>query len=169
MLGEILGQMAQAVPGYVEGRQQAIKDNWQDLSNYNQVQAGQMNNLFTLATMPDRLDLVREQANQAAVQTDLLNNNYVRDMWGLTDEGVIRSERSPFLRQLAKQQALNTLERSRQDMLNLAWVPYYRNWAFSNGLVGGYDGMPYYGYGGMPYYGYGADNNIVSPSNVVGN
>ena len=40
---------------YINGRRQAVADNWQDLSNYNQVLAGQLNNAFNMATFDPRV------------------------------------------------------------------------------------------------------------------
>lgn len=60
--GNFLGNLMNLVPGYYQGRQQAIKDNWQDLSNYNQVQRGQLDNLFNMATFEPRAKLPFQQA-----------------------------------------------------------------------------------------------------------
>lgn len=45
-----LGRMA---PGYMNGYRQAITDNWQDLQNYNNVQAGQIGNAFNERVFDD--------------------------------------------------------------------------------------------------------------------
>ena len=68
----VLGQLGRMLPGYVEGRRQAIQDNWQDMSNYNQIYHGQLQNAYDTATwepqMEDRwrqsgmLDLAAKQA-----------------------------------------------------------------------------------------------------------
>lgn len=57
-----LGNLASLLPGYVQGQRQAVQDNWTDLQNYNNVQAGQQANAFTEATWQPRLDMVRDAA-----------------------------------------------------------------------------------------------------------
>lgn len=47
---------------YINGRRQAVADNWQDLSNYNQVAAGQLNNAFNMATFDPRVRIAESQA-----------------------------------------------------------------------------------------------------------
>lgn len=133
MLGEILGQMAQAVPGYVEGRQQAIKDNWQDLNNYNQVQAGQMNNLFTLATMPDRWRLSHDQRllQDNAVDNSNMNTGLARqNFWMQSQKNAIDGQYVPFLANgrgiSAMLQVLSNLSNQRD------WVPVLRQFYLDN-------------------------------------
>lgn len=57
-----LGALSSLLPGYIQGRRQAIQDNWQDLQNYNNVQAGQLSNAFTEATWQPRLDMFADSA-----------------------------------------------------------------------------------------------------------
>lgn len=47
-----LGALGRLLPGYVQGREAAIRGNWNDLNQFNQVQAGQLQNLFTEETYP---------------------------------------------------------------------------------------------------------------------
>ena len=47
---------------YINGRRQAVADNWQDLSNYNQIAAGQLNNAFNMATVGPRVRIAESQA-----------------------------------------------------------------------------------------------------------
>ena len=47
---------------YINGRRQAVADNWQDLSNYNQIAAGQLNNAFNMATFDPRVRIAESQA-----------------------------------------------------------------------------------------------------------
>ena len=70
-----LGSLANLLPGYIEGQRQAVKDNWYDLNQYNQVQAGQIQNAFDEATFSDRVRL----ANQNAAMGDL---SYMQKFWG---------------------------------------------------------------------------------------
>ena len=47
---------------YINGRRQAVADNWQDLSNYNQIAAGQLNNAFNMETFDPRVRIAESQA-----------------------------------------------------------------------------------------------------------
>ena len=49
--------------GYLKGRQAAIADNWTDLSNYNNVLSGQMQNAYNQQTMADRARMFNAAAN----------------------------------------------------------------------------------------------------------
>lgn len=64
-----LGGLASLLPNYVQGQRMANQDNWRDLMNYNQVQSGQLSNLFTEATWQDRLDQFRNSTINSALQT----------------------------------------------------------------------------------------------------
>lgn len=74
--GNFLGNLMNLVPGYYQGKQQAIKDNWQDLSNYNQVQKGQLGNLFEMATFYPKVQMVNDQEQLSGynVQAGQRNN-----------------------------------------------------------------------------------------------
>lgn len=56
---------------YINGRRQAVADNWQDLSNYNQVAAGQLNNAFNMATFDPRVRIAESQAQLGEQNTAL--------------------------------------------------------------------------------------------------
>lgn len=81
MLNELLNGALMATPGYIQGRQQAIKDNWTDLNQLNQVQAGQLNNLFNASTFDDRWNMSRDQrlASTRNLQ-NLLNQGVLNDI-----------------------------------------------------------------------------------------
>ena len=53
--GSLFSAVGRALPGFVEGERQAVADNWRDLNQYNQVQAGQLENAWTEATWDPRL------------------------------------------------------------------------------------------------------------------
>lgn len=57
-----LGSLAGLLPGYLNGQRMAVKDNWQDLMNYNQAQQGQLSNMFTEATWQPRIDMFTDNA-----------------------------------------------------------------------------------------------------------
>lgn len=75
-----LGAIASLLPGYVQGRRQAISDNWQDLQNYNNIQAGQLSNAFTSATFEPRLDMFVDNVrrNNLLLRNDIMNTNIKR-------------------------------------------------------------------------------------------
>ena len=66
---------------YINGRRQAVADNWQDLSNYNQIAAGQLNNAFNMATFDPRVRIAESQAQlgeQNAVLGGATTDQYLR-------------------------------------------------------------------------------------------
>ncbi len=87
-----LGSLGKALPGYVQGQQQAVKDNWQDLSNYNSVQAGQLQNALDESLFNPRLQMFddQQQISRMNVWNNALNTDFnmgtypARFMSGLT-------------------------------------------------------------------------------------
>ena len=79
---------------YINGHRQAVADNWQDLSNYNQIAAGQLNNAFNMATFDPRVRIAESQAqlgeqnnalggamtDQALAQIALQNKKNIPDL-----------------------------------------------------------------------------------------
>lgn len=59
---DFLGAFGTILPGYQQGQQQAVADNWKDLANYNQVQSGQLQNVFDEQAMFPRVNIMRDQA-----------------------------------------------------------------------------------------------------------
>lgn len=57
--------------GYVEGRRKAIADNWTDLTNYNSVLGGQLENAFGLQTFDDKARISRDNALVSGMNTAL--------------------------------------------------------------------------------------------------
>lgn len=51
--------------GYINGRRAAIKDNWQDAKNYNEVMKGQLDNALAMQTMADEARKSNASANVA--------------------------------------------------------------------------------------------------------
>lgn len=64
-LDGFFSSIGQILPGYIEGRQQAIKDNWQDMSNFNDVLGGQIDNSFSLETFEPRARMMRDAAENS--------------------------------------------------------------------------------------------------------
>lgn len=69
------GSLGSLLPGYIQGQRLANQDNWQDLMNYNNVQRGQLSNLFTEATWQPRMNMFYENAlrNNLQMQSDKLD------------------------------------------------------------------------------------------------
>ena len=61
---------------YIEGREAAIKENWQDLSNFNNVLKGQMENALYGETMGDAADRSHDQAAREHMNTVLAAANF---------------------------------------------------------------------------------------------
>lgn len=61
---------------YIEGREAAIKENWQDLSNFNSVLKGQMENALYGETMGDAADMFHDQAAKSHINTTLAAANF---------------------------------------------------------------------------------------------
>ena len=61
---------------YIEGREAAIKENWQDLSNFNGVLKGQMENALYGETMGDAADRSHDQAAREHMNTVLSAANF---------------------------------------------------------------------------------------------
>ena len=64
-----LGSLATLFPGYIQGQRMANQDNWQDLMNWNNVQAGQQSNLFTEATWLPRVGIAWNNLQNSDLQT----------------------------------------------------------------------------------------------------
>lgn len=66
---DFLGALANTLPGYQQGRQQAINNNWADLTKYNQVQAGQLQNAFDAVVFQPRVNMFGDSATQSRFNT----------------------------------------------------------------------------------------------------
>lgn len=90
-----LGALANLMPGYIQGRRQAVQDNWQDLKNYNDIQAGQQANAFTEATWQPRLDMFFDNANlnNLRLRRGIMDYNIARTYYpGQLDQGWMYSQ-----------------------------------------------------------------------------
>lgn len=95
-----LGSLGSLLPGYIQGRRQAIADNWQDLQNYNNIQQGQLNNAFTEATWQPRLDLMYDSARRSQMNTIVSGLNtgiYAAAAPGMYFQSLINSAWAPAL------------------------------------------------------------------------
>lgn len=73
-IGSFLGGAARLIPGDMNGYRQGIQDNWSDMTNYNNVQKGQISNLFDMATFEDDVTRANMAAENARLGT--LRNTY---------------------------------------------------------------------------------------------
>lgn len=110
--GSLLGAVSRVLPGYMEGERQAVRDNWQDLQNYNNVQMGQLGNLFLEGTMPQRFQMFNDQANRSGmtVLNDLYNLGIQR-AWAPARmyEGMAASMYAPYTAPLNARAQLQAL------------------------------------------------------------
>lgn len=78
-----LGALGSMLPGYIKGRQQAIQDNWNDLSQYNKVQAGQLQNMFDENAMKHRLNILQDRAIEEGYQREAMGDDLLVKNWQL--------------------------------------------------------------------------------------
>lgn len=67
---------------YINGRRQAIADNWTDMANYNAVQKGQIDNLEALGSLAANINKAYEETDYWALRN--LSNQYQLDMLART-------------------------------------------------------------------------------------
>ena len=64
----VLGTLGQLLPGYIQGRQNAIRDNWQDMANFDTTLHNQLKNWYDITTWEN-------QINNSALQSAMLGQN----------------------------------------------------------------------------------------------
>ena len=119
---------------YINGRRQAVADNWQDLSNYNQVAAGQLNNAFNMATFDPRVRIAESQA-QLGEQNNALGG-------ALTDQALAQialqnKKNIPDLNTSAQAAGFNYQQALYNHNIRMLTDPNYARTYFALGL-----GMP---------------------------
>lgn len=127
----IFGAIGRMLPGYMEGERTAIKDNWNDLNQYSDVQAKQISNLFSEATFNPKVNMQYDAAAQSLMNTEQIGmqNELMQAMHpGNLEAAAITGSFQPYFA------GVNALMRARYP-----WLAY----------GGGFGGM----YGGM----YGGD------------
>ena len=154
-LGGLFQSFGRLLPGYMQGERQAVQDNWNDLNQYNKVQAGQLQNMFDENVMPDRMQMAKDNA---------IINNFQRHAAGL-DLGVKAAGTPLAYAQIGYQTAnFPLLQQMRWNMLQqqaaMAMNPKLAAQAGQQGgllqqaALGGLGGGWQYGLGGG-YGGYG--------------
>lgn len=100
---DIFGSIGRILPGYVKGQRNAIKDNWQDLANYNNVQAGQLANAFTEATFGHNVDMFQDARDNSRLQAEQNAANFSifqRMFPYMYAAGIEQAMAMPYLQQL---------------------------------------------------------------------
>lgn len=108
--GSLLGAVSRVLPGYMEGERQAVRDNWQDLQNYNNVQMGQLGNLFLEGTMPQRFQMFNDQAYRSSLQSIVDSINTAIQFYGAPGQmygAATQSRNAPVLEPLSSQAQYN--------------------------------------------------------------
>lgn len=155
-LGGLFQSFGRLLPGYMQGERQAVQDNWNDLNQYNKVQAGQLQNMFDENAMRDRLQMLKDNA---------IINNFQRHAAGL-GLGVTAAQTPLMLGQIGYQTAnFPLLQQMQWNMLQqqaaMAMNPKLvaqaqagqQGGALQQAMLGGLGGGWQYGLGGG--YGYG--------------
>lgn len=119
----IFGAIGSMLPGYVEGQRNAIKDNWDDLQNYNTVQAGQIQNAFDEATFHPRIEMFRDQEVNSRLGRAMNEMTYARQEamfpW-LYQTGLLQAQMSPMLAWYNNAAQMNLLQQMQQNPFALA-------------------------------------------------
>ena len=105
-----LGQLARVLPGYVEGQRAAYDDNWKDLSNFNNVQQGQIGNAFLESVFPLEYQQVYDDTMQSNLRAINAGANTTKMLQSLPYElqvNLMRAKAAPYLLQQQVLQALN--------------------------------------------------------------
>lgn len=119
---------------YINGRRQAVADNWQDLSNYNQIAAGQLNNAFNMATFDPRVRIAESQA-QLGEQNNALGGA-MTDQY-LTQIALQNKKNIPDLSTSAQATGFNYQQALYNHNIRMLTDPNYARTYFALGL-----GMP---------------------------
>lgn len=125
--GSLLGALSRTLPGYMQGERQAVQDNWADLNQYNQVQAGQLNNMWTEATWQPRLDMMYDSAWNSKFNTfgNMLDLN-TKWAWhpAAVYQGQAVSQMAPYNAPLQAQLQYQTLLQAMRNLNNPQMLPY---------------------------------------------
>ena len=123
---------------YVEGVETARRANWDDLNNYNQVQKGQLDNMFNFATFSPRVNREYEETDKVALQ-NLFNEEAFQSklLQELYNAERLRQQAANYARQAA---GVGLRGGSRSG--NAAGTTGTTGTTNSNGTVGKQPGMP---------------------------
>ncbi len=82
-LGGLFQSFGRLLPGYMQGERQAVQDNWNDLNQYNKVQAGQLQNMFDENAMKHRLNILQDRAIEEGYQREAMGDDLMVKNWQL--------------------------------------------------------------------------------------
>lgn len=82
-LGGLFQSFGRLLPGYMQGERQAVQDNWNDLNQYNKVQAGQLQNMFDENVMRPRMQMVWDAMRQQNYGTTAMGQDLFMKSLGL--------------------------------------------------------------------------------------
>lgn len=119
--GSLLGALSRTLPGYMEGDRQAVQDNWRDLNQYNQVQAGQLGNMWTEATWLPRLTMATNSAWDSTMNTagNLMDLGTKYAYWPASlYQGQAVSQMAPWTAPLQAQLQYGTLQQAMRGLSN---------------------------------------------------
>ena len=116
---------------YINGRRQAVADNWQDLSNYNQIAAGQLNNAFNMATFDPRVRIAESQAQLGEQNTAL--GGAMTDQY-LTQIALQNKKNIPDLSTSAQATGFNYQHALYNHNIRMLTDPHYARTYFALGL-----------------------------------
>lgn len=130
---DFFGSIGRILPGYVEGHRNAVKDNWDDLQNYNTVQQGQLANAFTEATFGNNVDMHYDARNLSRLNYLQSEANHAlwEKLFGYRADAAIEEAQAwPEMQLLKNSMMMNLMA---QGIVN----PDMLSGAISGGLFGG--------------------------------
>lgn len=120
--------LAALLPGYMEGYEKAVRSNYQDMKDYNQVDEGQKNNLYLAGTMRNRIANSNYQTaiNQLTAERAALDQGqYMASLPGMM---AYRQAFSDFAPTLSEMQYLMQLRQANMLFQN-PWLAFGGNFA----------------------------------------
>ena len=165
-LGGLFQSFGRLLPGYMQGERQAVQDNWNDLNQYNKVQAGQLQNMFDENAMRDRLNMMRDAAIERGIQREAMGWDLwakvlgvpryaMQEAYALGHLPELQQMRYNMTRQqygMAMNPRLPAQGKGQQgNLLQQAALGNLGGSGWQYGLGGGYGGYGGYGLGGLGY------------------
>lgn len=108
-----LANVARLLPNYLEGQRTAVQDNWRDMQQYNQVQLGQLQNMFAERTLPWRINMAGDEAARSRMlaNVDMMSGlEYLAGAGGRIGTALASNRWNPYLFQLTAQRTANDLQ-----------------------------------------------------------
>ena len=170
-LGGLFQSFGRLLPGYMQGERQAIQDNWNDLNQYNKVQAGQLQNMFDENAMRDRLNMMRDAAIERGIQREAMGWDLWAKVLGVPRYAMQEAYALGHLPEL--QQMRYNMTRQQYGMAMQPRLPAAQGKGGQQGnllqqaaMFGGGSGWQYGLGGGYGYGGYGLGGLGYGPSRI---